>query len=115
MKKKNRIALSRADRTFDTINYVILTIVLLLVAYPLYFIVIASVSDPVAVYAGKVRLWPEQFTLEGYRRILEYDAFSPDTATPSFTPSLAQRSMCWSPFQAPMRFRARIWQAATCS
>ena len=75
MKKKNRIALSRADRTFDTVNYMILTIVLLLVAYPLYFIVIASVSDPVAVYAGKVRLWPEQFTLEGYRRILEYDAF----------------------------------------
>ena len=75
MKKKNRIALSRADRTFDTVNYMILTIVLRLVAYPLYFIVIASVSDPVAVYAGKVRLWPEQFTLEGYRRILEYDAF----------------------------------------
>ena len=75
MKKENRIALSRADRTFDTINYIILTIILLLVAYPLYFIVIASVSDPVAVYAGKVRLWPVQFTLEGYRRILEYDAF----------------------------------------
>ena len=75
MKKENRIALSRADRTFDTINYIILTIVLLLVAYPLYFIVIASVSDPVAVYAGKVRLWPVQFTLEGYRRILEYNAF----------------------------------------
>lgn len=75
MKKGSRIALSKADRAFDVFNYIILTIVLLVVAYPLYFIVIASLSDPVAVYAGQVRLWPRSFTLEGYGRILEYRAF----------------------------------------
>ena len=46
-----------------------------MVAYPLYFIVIASVSDPTAVYAGRVVLWPASFTLEGYRRILDYASF----------------------------------------
>lgn len=75
MKAENKISLSRADRLFDIVNYVILTIVLLIVAYPLYFIVIASVSDPIAVYAGEVILWPHRFTWEGYERILEYEAF----------------------------------------
>ena len=70
-----KIRLSRADQVFDAVNYVLLTLCLLLVAYPLYFIVIASVSDPTAVYAGRVVLWPASFTLEGYRRILDYASF----------------------------------------
>ena len=73
--KKSGIRTSRADRVFDFLNYVFLTLCLLVVAYPLYFIVIASVSDPTAVYAGKVILWPASFTLEGYRRILDYGSF----------------------------------------
>lgn len=75
MKKSNKISLSKADRLFDIINYAVLTLVLLVVAYPLYFIVIASVSDPVAVYAGKVVFYPQSFTWEGYQRILEYEQF----------------------------------------
>lgn len=76
MKKiKPKIRVSMADRVFDILNYVILTLCLLIVAYPLYFIVIASVSDPTAVYAGKVILWPSRFTLEGYQRILDYESF----------------------------------------
>ena len=73
--KGKRIRASRADRIFDILNMIFLTICLLVVAYPLYFIVIASVSDPTAVYAGKVILWPAKFTTEGYRRILEYQSF----------------------------------------
>ena len=76
MKKiKPKIRVSMADQVFDILNYVILTLCLLIVAYPLYFIVIASVSDPTAVYAGKVILWPSRFTLEGYQRILDYESF----------------------------------------
>ena len=74
-KKKTGIRVSPADRIFDILNYVFLTLCLLIVAYPLYFIVIASVSDPTAVYAGKVILWPARFTLEGYQRILAYESF----------------------------------------
>lgn len=73
--KKTGIRVSPADRIFDILNYVFLTLCLLIVAYPLYFIVIASVSDPTAVYAGKVILWPARFTLEGYQRILDYESF----------------------------------------
>jgi putative aldouronate transport system permease protein len=44
-----------------------------IVAYPLYFILIASISDPTAVSAGTVWLYPKGFNLDGYRAILAYD------------------------------------------
>lgn len=72
---KSRISKSGADKAFDILNYVLLTICLLVVAYPLYFILIASLSNPADVYAGKVLLWPSGFTLDGYKRILSYESF----------------------------------------
>lgn len=60
------------DRAFDRINLVILTIALLVVLYPLLYIVSASFSDPALVYNGEMWLLPKGFTLDGYRRVLEY-------------------------------------------
>ena len=54
------------DKIVNAINVVLLTIVLLIVAYPLYFVVIASFSDPLAVSLSKVYLWPIRPTLMGY-------------------------------------------------
>ena len=62
---------NRADRIFDVFNYLVLGLLGLMVLYPLYFIVIASVSDPVAINNGQVRLLPMGFNLDGYRKILE--------------------------------------------
>lgn len=46
-------------------------IVLLVVLYPIYFIIIASFSDPYAVSGGKVWLYPVSVTLDGYRELLK--------------------------------------------
>lgn len=54
------------DLLFDIVLYSICTVMLLLVLYPLWFIVIASFSDPSAVAGGHVWLWPVGFTLDGY-------------------------------------------------
>lgn len=59
------------DRVFDVLNYVLLTLALLAVMYPLYFIVIASFSDPELVNSGQVWLIPRGITLIGYERILQ--------------------------------------------
>ncbi|WP_347039205.1 carbohydrate ABC transporter permease [Glutamicibacter halophytocola] len=48
----------------------ILLLSIIAVIYPLYFIVIASISDPNAVYEGRVWLFPSGVTFEGYQRIL---------------------------------------------
>ncbi|WP_054022968.1 carbohydrate ABC transporter permease [Bacillus sp. FJAT-28004] len=60
---------SKVDKLFDLLNYIILTTVMMLVLYPLYFIVIASISDPMQVSLGKVWLWPKGLTIEGYKAV----------------------------------------------
>ncbi|HZG75472.1 MAG TPA: carbohydrate ABC transporter permease [Paenibacillus sp.] len=60
---------SGGDLLFDVANYSLLLGFTLLILYPLYFILIASFSDPNRVSAGAVWLWPMDITFEGYRRI----------------------------------------------
>ena len=57
---------TRQDRVFDSVNYLILAIVFLAADYPLYFVVIASVSEPNFTATGRVWLFPRGFSLEGY-------------------------------------------------
>jgi putative aldouronate transport system permease protein len=58
-----------SERTSDIILVVFCVIILFIVAYPLYYILIASVSNPYDVYAGKTFLLPSQFTLDGYKSV----------------------------------------------
>ncbi|GIP35476.1 carbohydrate ABC transporter permease [Paenibacillus sp. J2TS4] len=67
----SRIAKAKSDRIFDFVNYTVLTVILLIVLYPLYLILISSFSEPAAVNAGKVAFWPKGFTLKGYQILLE--------------------------------------------
>ena len=70
MKAKNH---GLSDRTSDIILVTMCAIILLIVAYPVYYVIIASVSDPYDVYAGKTFLLPSQFTLEGYASVFSSD------------------------------------------
>lgn len=60
------------DRAFNVFNYVILTFILLVILYPLIYIVSASFSDARAVTSGRVWLWPVDFTLDGYNTIFKH-------------------------------------------
>ena len=63
---------SRADRVFYGVNGVLMALTFLLYAWPLWFVLIASFSDPNLVQAGQVLLLPKGFHLGGYKLILEY-------------------------------------------
>lgn len=60
---------SGADRINLAVINGCVALALVVVAYPLYFVLIASVSDPVDIYAGRVWLWPRGLTFAGYERI----------------------------------------------
>lgn len=62
----------RSNKIFDVVNHLILFILMMIVLYPLYFIVIASFSSPDAVSRGEVLLWPKGFNLNGYKQIFKY-------------------------------------------
>lgn len=62
-----------SDKVSDIILVAICVFVLILVAYPLYYVLIASVSNPYDVYAGKTFFVPSGFTLDGYRAVFADD------------------------------------------
>ena len=71
--KKPALAIkdTTGDKVFHTITYILLGLLALIILYPVYFIVIASISDPDAVLAGKVVLLPVGINIDGYMKILE--------------------------------------------
>lgn len=61
---------SNGDRLFLAGVYVFLIIALIVVLYPLVFIVSSSLSSPLAVSSGRVWLWPVDMTFDGYKVVL---------------------------------------------
>ncbi len=79
MSKKNdemmtgvKVQKSRTDKIFDFFLYTISTIIVIVMLYPMYFIVIASFSNPADVSAGNIVLLPKGITFKGYQKLLEY-------------------------------------------
>ncbi len=62
---------SYQDKVFDVINFIFLTLVLMIVLYPLIYIISASVSDPMMVGRGEMLLFPKGLTFEGYKRVFQ--------------------------------------------
>ena len=71
-KSKNTIHLSRSDQVFEILSYVLLTVLTLVVLYPLYFVLIASISDPNMVGNGQVIFFPKNIMWNGYQKIFSY-------------------------------------------
>lgn len=63
--------LSRSDRIFNLINGALLFVITLVMLYPLYFVLIASFSEPNAIVKGEVMFLPRGFQLTAYRNVLK--------------------------------------------
>ena len=61
-----------SDKIFDAVNVGIMVVLLIVFVWPLWFVLIASFSEPTAVNLGKVLMFPVDFTLKGYKRMMEY-------------------------------------------
>lgn len=68
-KSKSGTPAGLSERTSDIILVVLSLIIAFIVAYPLYYVLVASVSNPYDVYAGKTFLLPSGFTLKGYTSV----------------------------------------------
>jgi len=72
MKGISTIRNSREDAIFEVITKALLILACIIVLYPLYFIFIASISNPDYVIAGKLTLYPMDITFSGYRKIFKF-------------------------------------------
>ena len=69
--KPSTIRRTGADKVFDTVNVIIMALLLLVTIYPLYFVLIASISDPFEVVQGNVFLYPKGFSLDAYKNVFD--------------------------------------------
>ena len=74
MKKKNssKGKFLRSDRVFDVVNVLFMVVMLIIFVWPLWFVVIASVSDPNEIWNGNVLLIPKGFTMVAYEALADY-------------------------------------------
>jgi len=68
---KSKIGRSRDDKIFDAVVLFIVSVIFIIMLYPLIYIVSASFSSARAVSTGKVFLWPVEPSIEGYRAVFE--------------------------------------------
>lgn len=72
-KKNTRpIKQSAGDRVFDIVNAIIMTLITIVIVYPLYYVLLASITDPTVVNTGKLLLYPEAPYIDGYKRAFSY-------------------------------------------
>lgn len=70
-KVRHRVKQSRSDRIFNIVNYTFLTLAMIVVLYPLIYVLSASFSTPYAVTSGQVWLFPVDFSLVGYETVFK--------------------------------------------
>lgn len=71
-KQSNRIKEATEDRILYSCINIILFIFVVLVAYPLIYVLSSSFSSPRAVISGKIILFPVDFSLEGYEAVFSH-------------------------------------------
>ena len=60
------------DRILYFVVYTVIILFLLVILYPIIFIISASFSEGSEVQLGRVYLWPVKPTLEGYRAVFSH-------------------------------------------
>ena len=57
------------DRIFDFLCSLFLISFVIVVIYPVYFVIVASFSDPTQVNSGALLLFPNEITIDGYKKV----------------------------------------------
>jgi putative aldouronate transport system permease protein len=61
---------TKGEKVFGWFNTLFMLMIMLVTLYPLYYVVIASFSDPVAVTTGRVTILPRGFALDSFNKVI---------------------------------------------
>ncbi|MBQ7901565.1 MAG: carbohydrate ABC transporter permease [Clostridia bacterium] len=63
---------SIGERIFDCFNYIFLTLLVFVTLYPCWYVLVASVSDPVQIFSSNGLLfWPKGFSVSSYGEVIK--------------------------------------------
>ncbi len=71
-RNKNKIIESKGDRILQAATSIFLLLILIVVGYPVVYVVSCAFSSDFALEAGRVLLWPVEPTLDGFRFVFQY-------------------------------------------
>jgi len=69
MKRKRTVSFGEA--AFNTINTVIMVVIMILMLYPFWYCIILSFNDSVDFLKGPLYLWPRKFSADNYKFVLQ--------------------------------------------
>ncbi|MDG0810418.1 carbohydrate ABC transporter permease [Cohnella rhizosphaerae] len=64
---------TRGEKVFNVINVSFMLLLMVIMLYPLYYVVIAAFSDPLAVSTGEVTILPKGFAMDSFHRVATMD------------------------------------------
>ena len=67
----NKVKMAKGDLAFTIITYIICILIFVIIAYPLYFVVIASFSNPDAIQRGEMWFWPVEPSFSAYAEVFQ--------------------------------------------
>lgn len=70
--KRSGVQKSVGEYIFDVFNYIFLFLLIIITLYPCWYVLVASMSDPVKIYgSGGILLWPQGFATYSYGEVLK--------------------------------------------
>ncbi|MEG0894729.1 MAG: hypothetical protein RSE93_03370 [Oscillospiraceae bacterium] len=58
------------DKIVDAVIFIFMTLLLIVCAYPFYYVIIVSLNEGVDAVRGGIYLWPRKFTISNYSQFL---------------------------------------------
>ena len=64
---------TRGEKAFAVFNYIFMTLLCIICVYPLWYVLVSSVSDPVQLYMQRgIMIWPlGEWSMRGYQLVME--------------------------------------------
>lgn len=66
------LSATKSDKIFDTINIVIMAVIMIVTLYPFLNVLAISLNDSTDTVRGGIYLWPREWTWENYATIFSY-------------------------------------------
>ena len=74
-KKSNHIQLPLSDKIFRAVALVILALIMVIIIYPIWFVLVASFTNPLEIYQNAFLFWPKEFNFESYKLVFKDQDF----------------------------------------
>lgn len=73
--RSNHIQLPVSDKIFRAVALVILALIMITIIYPVWFVLVASFTDPLEIYQSAFLFWPQDFNFESYKLVFRDQDF----------------------------------------